>query len=466
MVSLEIKDDARPSEMKFSFGDNVVDKGSSSLYLPYGYKNTNEGEVRVITVELYRMLFRFANVCERNKHSTDLKKEPDPEGTLRTPHGLDYRRSPEPTGPDFSFRLITALRELFSLLCTPTILTLRPQAAPYHGHFDWRQIEKQLHRAMYLPDCTPVFHAMDAPQPVLRDQTVDIIGMACWVARDASINLLGESLQSIAGSGLAREWGAIADDFAERYLGRFQSLFFDFSNKTCRELRDVLLEIDRQTSFQSSRYLDLFDLLETILSHHVRGDSGDMWTMNGFAYAWESICLDHAIDTIGKQIGDKIFTCDDEYLDRTIVDQKELKNWKMNGLDVFSRNARDRRPDLVIRNEDGSKWRVIDFKYYPENELPTEQKQRPIHKDYRFCKLAQDLDNLEAYGLLLATSKHRVDPQKITYEIWVPAATAGFKSWTLESPYESEWCIKVMQMESRELVKTYGNKFRMLALGA
>lgn len=466
MVSLAIKEDARTPEIKFSFEANTVGKGGSSLYLPYGYENINEGGDRVIAVEIYRMLFRFADVCRRNKHSTDLKKEPDPEGNITAPHGLDYRRSSEPTLPDFSFRLITALRELFSLLCTPTILTLRPQAVPYHGHFDWRQIEKQLHRAMYLPDGAPVFHAMDAPQSVLRDQTVDIVGMACWVARDASVNLLGESLQSIAGSGLGHEWGAIADDFAERYLGRFQSLFSDSSNKTCRELRHILLEIDRHTSFRSPRYLDLFDLLEAILSYHVFGNGGDIWAMSGFAYAWESICVDHAIDTIGKQKGYEIFTCDDEYLDRAIVDQKALRNWNKNRLEVFSRNARDRRPDLVIRNKDGTKWRIIDFKYYSESELSTEQKQRPTHDDYRFCKPAQDLDNLEAYGLLLATSRHHVDPKNITYEIWVPAAKAGFKSWTLKSPYKSQWCIKVMQMESRELVKAYGNKFRMLALGA
>lgn len=376
MVSVAIGDNIRPPETMFSFEGTDAGRAWGSLYLPYGYDDTNEGENRVIAVEIYRMLFRFADVCGRKKCITNLKKEPDTEGSMTAPHGLSYRSSSEPTLPDFSFRLITALRELFSLLHIPTILTLQARAAPYHGHFDWRHIERQLHRAMYLPDGTPVFHAMDAPQPVLRDQTADIIGMACWVARDASVNFLGENLQSIAGAGLAREWEAMADAFAERYLRRFQSLFSDSSGKTCRELRHVLLEIDRHTPFRSSRYLDLFDLLEAILSYHVCGDGGDVWAMNGFAYAWESICLDHAIDTIGKNHGHEIFTCDDQYLDRAIVDQETLKGWNTNRLQVFSHNARDRRPDLVIKNEEEAKWRVIDFKYYSENELPTKQSKR------------------------------------------------------------------------------------------
>lgn len=461
MASLVIGADNRPLESKFPFGGISAGKGGGLLYWPHGYEGTNEAENRVNAVDIYRMLFRFAEVCERKECATNLQKEPNPDGSITASGGLDYRRSSALALPDFSFRLITALRELFSLLRTPTILALQSQAAPCYGHFDWRQIERQLHRAMYLPDGTPVFDAMDVPQPVLRDQTADIIAMACWVARDASVNFLGENLQSIAGLGLAREWETMADDFAERYLRRFQSLFSDTSGKTCRELHHVLLEIDRRTPFKSPRYLDLSDLLEGILSYHVCGDGGDVWAMKGFAYAWESICIDHAIETFGKQQGSEIFTCDDEYLDRTTVDGETLKDWNTNRIEVFSRNARDRRPDLVVKNEEGGTWRVIDFKYYSESELPTTQKKRPLHEEYTFCKPAQDLDNLEAYGLLLATSIHEVDIDKITYELWVPGAKASSTVWTLQSLNKSQWGIEVVRMETRELVKAYGSKFRM-----
>jgi hypothetical protein len=461
MIPLEIKAETRSPESSSTGVGIYTCSDGCWLQLPHGYQKGNTAsENRTIAVEIYRMLFRFAEICRHNDSSLVRPKKPDVEGSLRASDGLAYQRPAGAVFPNFSFRLISALRELFSLLRTPTILSLKPQNAPSYGHFDWRQIEKQLHRAMYLPDGTPMFNAMDAPRPILRDQTADIVGMACWVARDACAQFLNQDLQSIAGSGLAREWGALADDFSERYLGRFQSLFADPTGKTCQELLHVLLEIDRRTPFKSPCYLDIFDLLEPILSYHVCGDGGDVWAMEGFAYAWESICLDYAIGMFGKQSEQEIFTCDVKYLDRTIIDQETLQYWNMNRIEVFSRNARDRRPDLIIKNAEQGTWRVIDFKYYSENELP-KTKQRPFHQDYEFYKVAQDLDNLEAYGLLLTTSKHNVDLEKITYEIWAPGAKVGAKTWALESHDKSHWNIRVVHMETPKLVKAYCKKFRM-----
>src|SRR5450830_383698 len=462
-ASLQMGEYIQPPERQpFPARSNNL-KGDRFPYFPLGYEGTNQAGRRAKAVDIYRMLFRFAEVCERNKCSVDLKKSPSPEGGITASQGLDNQRSTEQELPNFSFRLITALRKLFSLLRTTTILSLQPQAAPCDGHFDWRQIEKQLHRAMYLPDGSPLFEGMNALRPVLRDQTADIVGMACWVARDASVQFLGEDLQSIAGSGLAREWEALADDFAERYLHHFQSLFSDSTGKTCRELHHFLHQIDQHTPFKSHRYLDLSDLLEAILSYHFIGDGGDGWAMQGFAYAWEGICLDHVIDCFKKQQKCEIFTCDVEYLDRTVIDRKLLESWQTNRKDVFSRNARDRRPDLVIKDVEQGSWRIIDFKYYSESELPTNQQWRPSHKNYQYHKPAQDLDNLEVYGLLLANSKHCVDFKKITYEIWVPGSTARTSAWVLESRDKSQWHIDVVRMETPKLVNAYGKKFRMWA---
>lgn len=458
---LQIGEYTQPPERRPSSERSNKLKGDCLPLFPYGYEETKQAGSRVNAVDIYRMLFRFFEVCERNKCTIDLKKSLSPEGSTTAPQGLDYQRSSEQELPNFSFRLITALRKLFSLLRTPTILSLQSQVAQCDGHFDWRQIERQLHRAMYLPDGSPLFDGMDALRPVLRDQTADIVGMACWVARDASVQFLGEDLQSIAGSGLAREWETLANDFAERHLHRFQSLFSDSTGKACRELRHVLHQIDQRTPFKSHRYFDISELLETILSYHVIGDGGDVWAMKGFAYAWEAICLDHAIDFFGRQQGCEIFTCDVEYLDRTVIDENSLESWHTNRKDVFSRNARDRRPDLVIKDVERDSWRVIDFKYYSESELPTKQQLRPSHKNYQFYKPAQDLDNLEVYGLLLATSRHSVDLKKITYEIWIPGAKASSSAWVFGPCNKSKWCIDIVRMETPKLVNAYGKKFRI-----
>jgi len=461
MTPFAVKAEARSRASNFAlvgFKAREFD-GSRSLRLPLGYPEGKPSDLRDIVVEIYRMLFRFAGICERNR------EEPDPhngEGGVTEPGGLGYGPSDDAILPDFSFRLISALRALFSLLRTPSILTLEMKTSPRNGHFDWRQIERQLHRAMYLADGTPVFESMAAPQPVLREQTTDIIGMACWVARDASAHFLNESLQSIAGEALAAEWEALADDFALHYLTRSQSLFGDPTDKTCCELLHILLEIDRHTPFRMPAYLELAELLEAILSYRVDGDGGDSWAMKEFHQAWESVCLEYAISVFKDKNNYAIVTCDYAFLDSEGADERLMAAWRENRKKVFSRHARDRRPDIVVK--EGKKFRVIDFKYYSASDLNSfkeNKRKRPSHAGYSFNKLAQDIDNLEDYGFLLATSSYAVPMEDISFEMWVPGENMGDEDLKFESELKSELEIRITKKDSRALVQAYGEKFRM-----
>ena len=84
---------------------------------------------------------------------------------------------------------------------------------------------------------------------------------------------------------------------------------------------------------------------------------GDIRGVAGFYQVWEAACLQHARARYGD---DRIHTCDPQFAGPATP--ATLRRWQDNRERVFARNGRDRRPDLVLLNENG-RHTLIDFKY-------------------------------------------------------------------------------------------------------
>lgn len=436
--------------------DKVHDQPTQlTLQLPLGIAcPSDKGDDKVkLLAEVYRALGRFG------KNFSALQKSGDGHGEVGS---------------------ATALTELFALLSRPEILSISMENRPRPHHFDHRQIHRHLHRALYLSDGTPVFESMDAPAPVLREQATRIVGLAAWVAKDALKFPFDTTLQAVAGASLASELNTLADDFADRHLPG-EATLVSSDQRVLQELRHLLTEIDHQTPFKSPPYRELHDVLDRLFNQAPNGGSGVLGGMTGFANVWESMCLEHAIGHFGL---DKIETCDYEYL---ADDQKNkernssnLDRWTAFRAEVFHKNARDRRPDLVIHDSKG--WLIVDFKYYKSskfdnlksrpslNKVPNLYKHENPKKEIEYfkneLKFAQDFDNLEVYRLLLANYR-KIDQKSIRLEFWIPGETDNeAPSIKLIAPNNNANPFEYLHLRTinaRKLLKNYGDNLSLFS---
>jgi hypothetical protein len=303
-----------------------------------------------------------------------------------------------------------------------------------NSQFNDRQISRALEHAHFLPDGTPVFEQMWGSSRQLGVKHEDYSGLAVWIALDALGHLFPDDMDTALSPGLRAECAAIAAQFANAYrLSPDASLYAGKSDRTLATLRAALARMSTQAPAVFAATRELQHLLDVYLNHEMNGP-GDIRGVAGFYQVWEAACLQHARARYGD---DRIHTCDPQFAGPATP--ATLRRWQDNRERVFARNGRDRRPDLVLLNENG-RHTLIDFKYsmafgrdaafYSRRPaVPDLKSLKPtrdsIEEFKEALKLAQDVNNAEAYRWLYM--QHQLETHQddaVDIEFWVPAFEA------------------------------------------
>jgi hypothetical protein len=451
--------------------------GAGALRLPHGYPmppGATEDESRLRTLgELTPLLARFADLHPFEVSAAPLSCAPR-DGLLRERAGLRRRLADGAAGHS----TIGGYIELMRRLRHPQLLGM--QRAPGLAPFDPRHLGRSLERATYLPDGSAYFEQQWGQLRQTRRHSGSLIGLACWLARDALLHVFNGAWTGEVPAALLAEWDELAQRCdAGRPLPRHASLFNDERGDTLQQLRSAFDAGARQAPPMDAEGRELHALLDRLLNFSVADAGGDIWGMRGFHRVWEAACLEQAIEQYGIQL---VFCCDDELLSG--VSQKLRGQWRAARHRVFARNGTARRPDLVLRLDDG-RFRIIDFKYtdcYGDDAAFF--KRRPpaidlaraprlpggrIVIDGAAYKAQQDVANLETYRwLLMQHELHSCDESAVDLELWVPAAQDGEKACAWQAnegginPHGSGFDrLKVRHLSSAGVLQRYASAFKL-----
>jgi hypothetical protein len=448
--------------------------GKPVLRLPLGYAVAPAESGQRCLGDFSRILARFASEYPEERRSQHLG-----DGYLRAPAGQSYRPgAQQPIG----YSKIGNCLQLIRRLRDPKMMAL--MRMPGLAGFDPRYISRNLERATYLPDGTPLFDTMWSHAPQLRRMCSDMVGLAAWTALDTIEHIFPSFRYSELDNALAKEWELLAERFADDYdLDSEASLYTGTSSATLAALQSALQAIARQSPPLHADARELYDILDRLLNFSLVENGGEIWGLEGFHRVWEAACLEHAQSKYGSEA---IFTCDDELLKK--APPQDRKRWKQNRCRVFAHNGIARRPDLVIQQADG-RFLIVDFKYsaaYMDEaivkrrplapEMPrasdtegTSDSRRVLRAFAEQFKLHQDIANLEAYRWLLMQHELRSpDESLVDMELWVPSATAAIQSCRWQVPNGSgalpgsEFSrIAIVYQSTRDIVGPYGDKFRI-----
>ncbi|MBR8657090.1 hypothetical protein KDH83_27610, partial [Achromobacter sp. Marseille-Q0513] len=392
--------------------------------------------------------------------------------------GANGERLTPGDGPAPGFSRMRACLSLIRRLRNPHFLA-EVRKPGLSSQFNDRQISRALEHAHFLPDGTPVFEQMWGSNRQLGVKHEDYSGLAVWIALDALGHLFPDDMNTALSPGLRAECAAIAAQFANAYrLSPDASLYAGKSDRTLATLRAALARMSTQAPAVFAATRELQHLLDVYLNHEMNGP-GDIRGVAGFYQVWEAACLQHARARYGD---DRIHTCDPRFAGPATP--ATLRRWQDNRERVFARNGRDRRPDLVLLNQDG-RHTLIDFKYsmafgrdaafYSRRPAAPDLKSlKPtrgsIEEFKEALKLAQDVNNAEAYRWLFM--QHQLETHlddAVDIEFWVPAfeAEAMPVAWSVRSTGSSRAGsgfrgFSVRHQPTATLISDFAAKFRLL----
>lgn len=438
-----------------------------TLRVPHGYpEDVDASEKAGILGELMRVVARFS-MAHPNEKRSEFKGQSTRDGFMFGNGGQSLRFSDE--GADVSYSNLSRFLELIRHLRDPRLLAL-VKAPGLTPQFDHRHIARNIERATFLPDGTPVFDQLWAPRAQMRRTSSDVVGLACWMALDGLRCLFPDPADSAGdgiGTALRAEWEELSSRFAaDQGLEGGASLFSGHRAGTLSILQSALEICMRRAPPVSSDARELHCLLDELLHQALSEQSGDIWGLRGFHHVWESACLEYAIEQ--SELGE-VFTCDGRYLME--IDSGTRAKWEKNRKDVFDQNGIKRCPDLVVRKQDGS-YLIVDFKYYAASESQAFLDKRPHQPDLDlikkapndFCKLEKkyrDVANMEIYRwLLMEHGPRSISASGVQLEFWVP----GNGKAEAPLPTKCPWMPKLSLVNKpvRQVLGAYAKKFRLL----
>jgi hypothetical protein len=437
--------------------------GALALRLPLNYPSETDATGVKVLGDLTRVLARFATAHPSEQESTG-----QCDGFLENEDGLGHR---ELSQPQSTYSRISDYLNLLRRLRAVDLSTMR--RLPGMASFDPRYISRNLDRATYLPDGTPVFELMWAQSSQMRRLHNGWMHLASWMALDAVTHLFPAIAGNELNGSLLVEWELLSRQFTEDYgLAGDASLFSAQAAVTLPQLRDVFDVVDRADPPISGSMRELRHLIDRLLHCSLSNDHGEVWGIKGFYRVWEAACLETALAHYGAA---NIFTCDDGLMPN--VAPSFRKQWRDNGNRVFARNGIERRPDLVVHNGDGT-FVIVDFKYstgFADEQFYVRRPRPPKLADVKNAadlvrtadqlKAWQDIASLEAYRwLMMQHELHSADEDAIKLEIWAPAMQASRRAckWGIRGR-DSETSrfngLEIVHQPIREILGSYGEKF-------
>lgn len=428
-------------------------KSQPTLRLPIGYplpKNADElAEANCLINEVLRVFIEG----ETKKKNEDVKhKSPTPVDTpgkgesislgylpVTNSKGNHHTETPadDPYGL-IAWKRAEAFDELVQRIRQPEVLMTEMRQAWREG-FDARHLHRMWTRALYCDD-VPVFDVHLGRRHEMREsESHGILGLAAWLVVDyIKIREASEKLSSLGYA--ASTVQMLAQEFAaDQGLALEATLWTssDASQITRRTLNMAFADLLKRNPQRTPQADELIAMIDRALNTHTELNNGELWGMKGFADVWEAMCLAWVLRT-GSELRDAVFALDAGHL-HVDAEMSNSDRWKLNQEQIFYRNNKERRPDLVIAFHPDDEKRIeciVDFKYYSDRDvcftfhqmrsdrsdssLFDEKTNAPKEDWQNYFRAKCAIESLEAYRLLAAIHNIEANAESIPLEIWAP----------------------------------------------
>jgi hypothetical protein len=303
--------------------------------------------------------------------------------------------------------------------------------------FDAKHLHRAWPRALYTKS-GPVFDATPGPRRrIEEDPQQPVLGLAAWLVRDAVTNLEGKKLQEELG-GIHQQVDMQARAFAAgQGLMEGASLFISDAptiTKIHRRLSAALDDARKRQAALLPAVRELLHRCEAAVHFQIADDSDGVFGIKGFWPVWEALCADWALNKRGGlDEGEWVFCWDTSQPTRLKTGEHDLvgdEDSKQRLEEVFNKNGKARRPDLVTASDACRIARIIDYKYFSANEVCLLRGERsalkPIVSRSDNSQLEKAVDSLEAYRLLAVIHNYShgatsvLTAESVPIELWLP----------------------------------------------
>ena len=336
------------SESSSSFvGIRCNTSGSLEFILPKGFENFPTNDFYSIKILFFRMYqtfkqFEKTNIKNSNKQNTNNQ---DKQQINVTGNGYEFRDKDDNDIILYSkISTIEDMLEAFSDLS----LDVLDNSTGKSIIVDYKKIDAYLNKAIYLENDAFYVDELDENINVVHYKSSSLINLFCFIIKELFIELEMPVDSRIL---------ELADYFAQSHLGPDNSLFDEFTFETTLNiLKNILHEIDQNTSYKDGNYWKLFDAIENFLYGSLSDSSinehGSFWGVSNFSIIWEDMCNTYAFKNYEVLFADTCITYSGAKMGNFKLDKYNViyKHEKINDYPFFinfRKNPRFLRPDLV-----------------------------------------------------------------------------------------------------------------------
>ncbi len=316
------------------------ESGNLQFWLPLGFDNFDNRDFELVKTFFFRMYKTFKLYLKRRKYPfTDEELDNQRDGLHEQSTGFTF--SIEDQDDVVLYAKLNALDKILEGYDELKISSLAKKLLTAKD-FDYNDIYKYLHQAVYLEDDIAFLDEMQLKKYIIRPDHPPIVQIFCFIYTELKKEL--EELESV--NSLAID---LSDEFKETFLNLESSLFDENTfQDTILHLKDLLEESLVHTPYKDEDFWHFYEAVEAFLYGENNYDDTDdiYWGISNFYDVWEDLCQFYMLNAL-HPFKDRIL-----YADSKGVFQDYMKlspaSFSLN-LDAGGK-PKTLRPDLVYYN--------------------------------------------------------------------------------------------------------------------
>lgn len=264
------------------------ENGDMVFRLPVGFDNFPEGDFNAIKQLFFRMYRTFKKFESDNK-SLFQDVKPKEKDNIQT-GGNSYQFKDKDDNEVLLYSKITVIENLLETY-QDLALDVIERRAGRNEEIDFSKIDNYLHKAVYLPDNDVIYlDEMDLARQTLQYESANLVELFCFIVSE---------LQQELEQDIDIRVQELANKFREQNLTHEQSLFNEETFEiTMSHLKELLDNIDRNTTYKDDDYWQLYEGIETFLYGEIdmknTHPDGIFWGISKFSKIWEDMCHTYA----------------------------------------------------------------------------------------------------------------------------------------------------------------------------
>lgn len=328
------------------------ENGDMVFRLPVGFDNFPEGDFNAIKQLFFRMYRTFKKFESDNK-SLFQDVKPKEKDNIQT-GGNSYQFKDKDDNEVLLYSKISVIENLLETY-QDLALDVIERRVGRNEEIDFSKIDNYLHKAVYLPENDVIYlDEMDLARQTLQYESANLVELFCFIVSE---------LQQELEQDIDIRVQELANKFREQNLTHEQSLFNEETFEiTMSHLKELLDNIDRNTTYKDDDYWQLYEGIETFLYGEIdmknTHPDGIFWGISRFSKIWEDMCHTYAF----KNYSD---IC---YADTNLRLDENPKNYRQfGGRSVFCKQSFENPFFIEFRGE--KRWMRPDLVHKIENNV-------------------------------------------------------------------------------------------------